>query len=124
MKTPTRISEAEWDVMSVAWKQPPVAASEVIAELEAKRGWHSRTVRTLLDRLVKKGALRFEVDGKRYLYWPKISMEQCLKRESQSFVQRIFGGEPGPMLVHLVRSTKLSADEIKQLKEILNEKEK
>lgn len=110
--------------MAVAWKQSPIAASEVIERLEKRRGWHSRTVRTLLDRLVKKGALRFAVDGKRYLYWPKVTFEQCVHRESRSFLDRIFGGEAGPMLAHLVRTSPLSPAEIKHLKEILNEKEK
>ena len=124
MKPQTKISAAEWEVMAVAWKRPPIAASEVIEQLEKKRGWHTRTVRTLLDRLVKKGALRFEVEGKRYLYWPKVTFEQCVQRESRGFLDRVFGGEPGPMLAHLVRTSPLSPAEIKHLKKILNEKEK
>ena len=124
MKPQTKISAAEWEVMALAWKQAPITVSEVIERLEEKRGWHSRTVRTLLDRLVKKGALRFAVDGKRYLYWPKVTFEQCVQRESRSFLDRVFGGEPGPMLAHLVRTSPLSPEEIKHLKEILNEKEK
>ena len=124
MKPLASISQAEWEIMSLAWNKPPVAASELVEQLEAKRGWHSRTVRTLLDRLVKKGALRFEVEGKRYLYWPRVTMEACLRKESQSFLHRVFGGEPASMLIHLVKNTKLSAAEIQELKRILSEKEK
>src|SRR5260221_12127149 len=116
MRPIAKISEAEWEVMTVAWNNAPVAASDVVEQLQSKRGWHSRTIRTLLDRLVKKGALRFEVEGKRYLYWPRVTMEACLRKESQSFLRRVFGGEPASMLIHLVKSTKLSAAEIEELK--------
>jgi BlaI family penicillinase repressor len=124
MKPVSKISEAEWEVMSIVWQKAPVAASDVVELLEAKRGWRSRTVRTLLDRLVKKRALRFEVEGKRYLYSPRAKMEQCVRSESQSFLQRVFGGEPASMLIHLVKTTKLSPEDIAELKRILSEKEK
>ena len=124
MKTIASISAAEWEVMTLAWDKAPVTASEVVEQLERKRGWRSRTIRTLLDRLIKKGALRFEVEGKRYLYWPRITMDECLRKESQSFLKRVFGGEPASMLMHLVKNTKLSPEEIRELKRILTEKEK
>jgi BlaI family transcriptional regulator, penicillinase repressor len=110
--------------MTVVWNQAPATASDVVEQLEAKRGWRSRTTRTLLDRLVKKGALRFEVEGKRYLYWPQVTMDACVRRESQSFLQRVFGGEPASMLIHLVKTSSLSPEQIQELKRILSEKEK
>jgi BlaI family transcriptional regulator, penicillinase repressor len=123
MKTGARISEAEWEVMNVAWNKSPVPASEVIEQLEVKRGWRPRTIRTLLDRLVKKGALKAKSEGKRYLYSPAVKMDACLRKESQSFLKRVFGGEPASMLLHLVKNTELSPEEIKELKKILSEKE-
>jgi BlaI family penicillinase repressor len=124
MKTPIKISESEWEVMNVVWQKSPIPASEIVQQLSARNKWHSRTIRTLLDRLVKKGALTIEEDGKRYLYAPAISMEACIHHESRGFIDRVFGGEPVSMLLNLVKNTKLSADEIKQLKKILSEKEK
>ena len=124
MQTPINISESEWEVMNVVWQKSPVPASEIIQQLSARNEWHSRTIRTLLDRLVKKGALTIEADGKRYLYEPAISMEACIRHESRSFIDRVFGGEPVSMLLNLVKDTKLTANEIKQLKKILSEKEK
>jgi BlaI family penicillinase repressor len=124
MKTPINISESEWEVMNVVWQKSPVPASEIVRQLSARNEWHSRTIRTLLDRLVKKGALTIEQDGKRYLYKPAVSMEACIHHESRSFIDRVFGGEPVSMLLNLVKSTKLTADEIKQLKKILSGKEK
>jgi len=119
-----RISEAEWQVMSVVWRQSPVAAGDIVEALSQRRGWHSRTIRTLLDRLVKKGALKTAPDGKRFLYEPRLSMEECVRQESQSFLERVFGGEPASMLLHLVKESKLSKEEIKELKRLLAEKEK
>jgi BlaI family transcriptional regulator, penicillinase repressor len=124
MKPSPRISEAEWEVMTVVWNRPPAAASDVVERLRAKRAWSSRTIRTLLDRLVKKKALRFEVEGKRYLYWPRVTMQACVRKESRSFLQRVFGGEPASMLIHLVKTSRLSSEEIQELKRILTEKEK
>src|SRR5258708_3952241 len=116
MKLISKISGAEWEVMTIIWNKAPIAASEVVGQLAGKRSWSTRTIRTLLDRLVKKQALSFVVEGKRYLYRPRIKMEQCVRRESQSFLQRVFGGEPASMLIHLVKNTKLSAEEIAELK--------
>jgi len=123
MKT-FRISESEWRVMNMVWERSPIAAADMVEALSRQNAWHSRTVRTLLDRLVKKGALKTTVDGKRYLYEPRVSMEACVRRESRSFLQRVFGGEPAPMIQYLVKESNLSPDEIKELKQLLSEKEK
>ena len=124
MKIAKKISDSEWEVMNIVWNRSPVAASDIVAELSSKKRWHSRTIRTLLDRLVKKGALAFEVEGKRYLYRPKILMDTCVRHASEGFLQRVFAGEPASMLMHLVEHAELSAQEITQLKQILSEKEK
>ena len=124
MSKPINISESEWEVMNAVWHKSPIAASEIVEQLSGKNEWHSRTIRTLLDRLVKKGALTTEEDGKRYLYRPAVTREECVQQESRSFIERVFGGEPASMLINLVKTTKLSPDEIKQLKKILSDKEK
>ncbi len=119
-----KITEAEWEVMSVVWERSPVAASTVVEELEKKRQWSLATVRTLLRRLVNKGALNQEEDGKRYLYTPRVSMEQCVRRESESFLDRVLGRAPSTALIHLVENANLSKQDIKELRRILREKEK
>ena len=121
---PIKISESEWQVMSVVWEKAPVSAGEVVEALQLQKGWHSRTTRTLLDRLVKKEALKIRFDGKPNLYEPLITMEAAVRQESQSFLQRVFGGEPVPLLLHLVEQSNLSKKDIKKLKDMLSEKEK
>ena len=123
MSANIRISDAEWEVMKVVWDRHPITALEVIQRLAGKTEWNHRTIRTMLTRLVKKGALTFEMQGKAYHYRPSVSQEACVRRESRSFLARVFGGATAPMLVHFVKNSDLSAEEIRQLRKILAEKE-
>jgi BlaI family penicillinase repressor len=118
-----KISEAEWEVMKVIWDQPPMTAGEIVERLSYQKDWNHRTIKTLLSRLVKKGALVYEAEGNRYLYQAKIRKEDIIRRESQSFLNRVFDGVTVPMLAHFVKTAKMSPDEIQQLKQILAEKE-
>jgi BlaI family penicillinase repressor len=119
-----RISAAEWEVMNQVWEQSPIAAAQIVEHLSRRRDWTSRTIRTLIARLVGKRAVRSKMQGRRYLYWPAVDREHCVRQESRSFVERVFGGAPASMVLHLVRQTKLSPDEIRELRRILEEKER
>ena len=114
-----QISDAEWDVMKVVWDRQPVPASDVVDRLAAGRGWAPRTVKTMLNRLVAKGALDYAVDGKRFLYRALVPREACVRAESRSFLSRVFGGAVAPAVVHLLEHSDLSADEVEQLRRIL-----
>lgn len=119
-----RITEAEWEVMAVVWKKAPVPASQIAEGLARRKQWTLATVRTLLRRLVNKGALRQELDGKRYLYTPLVSMEECARREGESMLDRLLGRTPSSVIIHLVKESKLSREDIRELRRILREKEK
>ena len=121
---PVKISEAEWKIMNVLWKRNPISCADVVEVIGDRRGWHIRTIRTLLDRLVSKGAANIQTERRPYTYEPRLSREECIQSESQSFTDRAFDGEPASMLLHLVRNTKLNPEDIKKLKRILNEKKK
>lgn len=107
----------------MVWEQPSLSASEIAEILSSQKKWHPRTIKTLLARLVKKGALAYKAEGNRYLYEPKAKKEEVIRHESQSFLNRVFDGVTVPMLAHFVKTTKMSAQEIQQLKQILAEKE-
>jgi BlaI family penicillinase repressor len=127
MPNSPNISEAEWEVMRVVWdsgEKNPMTAQAVVDALSTRKDWSVRTIKTLLNRLVKKNALGFDEEGKRYRYWPKVTQEQCMRFESRSFLHRVFGGQAAPMLNYFVTHAKLTADEIAQLKKILSRKEK
>jgi BlaI family transcriptional regulator, penicillinase repressor len=118
-----RISDAEWEIMNVIWGRSPITANEVVGALAGRVDWNHRTIKTMLNRLIAKGALTYERQGKAYLYVPKVKREACVRQESRSFVQRVFGGHATPMLVNLVKSTELSPKDIEELRKILKEKE-
>lgn len=122
MKTPP-ITDAEWEVMNVLWERSPSTATELADALCAKMDWHPKTLKTLLGRLVKKGVLRYRTEGNRYVYSPAIPRQRYVKEETASFVERVFGGEATPMLVHFVRNTRLTKEEIDELRRILDEKD-
>jgi BlaI family penicillinase repressor len=124
MITIPKISEAEWVVMEVVWRKHPITALEVVQQLTHYKQWQDQTIRTMLRRLIRKKALTYKAEGKVYYYQPKISREQCVRGESRSFLERIFGGATQPLLVQLVQESKLSPEEIAELKRILHEKEK
>lgn len=117
-----RISDAEWDVMECVWSRGQATAADVIDALAEERGWNHRTIRTLLGRLVEKGALKYEVDGHRYLYRPAVTRERCVRRESRSFVEKVFAGDVGSLLVHFVKEADITPEEIQRLKELLDNK--
>ena len=119
------ISDAEWEVMEILWSSStPLTANDVVDPLARKNQWSPRTVKSLLNRLVKKRALGFETEGKRYLYYPNVSRAECVRSRSKSFVASVFGGAVGPMLAHFVSEAPLTADEIRELKEMLEKRER
>ena len=124
VKPTVRMTHAEWEVMIVLWRRAPAAASAVVEQLRESKRWTLATVRTLLRRLVKKGALDQQFDGKRYFYAPLVSMEDCVHQESDSFWDRVLGRAPSAALLHLVKRADLSKEDIQELRRILQEKEK
>ena len=119
---PPKISEAEWDVMNVVWDESPRSALDVAKALEPTRGWNHRTVKTLINRLVKKAVLGFQVEGPRYLYFPQVSREECVRAESRSFLRRVAPDSVSPLLAHFMRESDLSPGEIDELRQLLDEK--
>jgi BlaI family penicillinase repressor len=118
---PPAISDAEWDVMQAVWDASgPLAADAVVGVVAPRRRCSPRTVKTLLNRLVKKGALGFAADGNRYLYFPTVTRDACVRRETRSFLDRVFGGAAGPMLAHFVSEAPLTDDEVRELRELLD----
>lgn len=117
-----RISEAEWQVMDVLWRRSPLSAGDIVDALARDTDWEPATIKTMLNRLVKKGALRFKVEGKRYLYAPAVARDACVRSAGRSFLDRVFGGAPGALIAHFVEDAKLSKDEIAELRRLLDRK--
>ncbi len=124
MKRVPKISETEWEVMKVVWARTPCSAGEVITALvNTDPSWHPKTIKTFLNRLVGKKVLGFRKEGRAYLYRPLVTERECVSAASETFLERVFGGALQPMLAHFVERKKLSTEEIRELKKLLEEKE-
>ena len=102
MGKPPRISEAEWAVASVLWAAGPLTAVEVMQQLPTGHGWAQKTVNTFFTRLVEKGVLRVQRVGKANRYSARVSRDVCVKEESRSFMDRVFGGMAAPTVAHFL----------------------
>ncbi|MGN7919156.1 MULTISPECIES: BlaI/MecI/CopY family transcriptional regulator [Lysobacter] len=116
-----QISEAESLVMDVLWRRHPQSAEEVIAALADSQHWQEATIKTLLNRLLNKGAVRADKDGRRYLYAPVLKREDWVMGESRSLLDRLFDGRVAPLVAHFSEQRKLSRKDIADLRKLLDE---
>lgn len=123
MQTYISISESEWAVMKIIWKEPPKTLQEILSSLKYTE-WSTTTIQTYLARLVKKGALTTERQGKGYLYYPAVSEKDCQLAESRTFLSRVYDGSLSQMVKRFVKSGSLSEDELSELKKLITEQEK
>jgi len=117
------ISDAEWIVMQAVWRLGRVGAAEVIEDVIPQTDWSHRTVRTLLNRLVDKGALQASMEGNRNLYRTLVSESLCVREESRTFVKKVFGGDAGALLAHFVDHESITSEQIDELKSLLEKKQ-
>lgn len=116
-----RISQAELDVMEIVWDGAPIAATDVANALSGTKDWNIRTVKTLLARLVEKGALATQKDGRRFLYHPLIDRSTYVGGAATRLVNRLFGGRAAPLVAQLAESKTLTAEDIAELEAIIKD---
>lgn len=116
-----RISEAEQAVMEALWEQSPLTATEVCDAVCKDRDWSLATVKTLLARLVQKGAAATKPDGRRFLYTPVLERTDYVIDESQRLVDRLFGGRAAPLFAHLAENEVLTDDDLAEIEALLRE---
>jgi len=117
-----KISDAEWVVMRALWRSSPMTTNQVVDALDDSTHWKPKTIHTLLSRLVRKGALEFERQGREYLFRPLVTAAECEHAATRSFLSRFFDGELAPFLARFLESEKLKPSEIEELKRILERK--
>lgn len=117
------LSKAEWEVMKPLWDGGPMAARDVHAALADSTRWTINTVKTLLSRLVAKGAVTYEQIGNSYLYRAAIARERVANSEVSGLLGRILDGAVAPLLAHFIRDADLSDEEIRELRALLDAKE-
>jgi len=122
------ISNAEFEVLEALWKKAPATANDIIYRLNQagknQKTWHEKTVKTLLNRLVKKDALSFEKQQRHYLYSPLFEREHYTIKESTSLIDRLFSGRISPLVAGFAKQTDLQKDDIEQLKSLIADWEK
>ena len=120
MKPIPQISDAEYKVMKAVWSHAPVSTPEVTELLAASNGWSPKTVQTMLARLVKKGALTYEKQGRAFIYTPLVKETEVLRKESSSFLDRFYNGCISSMVSNFLEEDRLTAEEIDDLRRLLD----
>jgi predicted transcriptional regulator len=115
------ISEAESQVMEVLWTEHPLSSEDVVAALAASTNWREPTVKTLLNRLLKKRAIAAERDGRRYLYRPLLKRADYVHTQSKGLLDRLFGGRVAPLVAHFSEHHKLGKKDLAELKRLVEE---
>lgn len=119
-----KLSDAEWTVMNEVWRQSPVKTRDVLEAVEGETGWAYTTVKTILTRLVDKGALHMRMRANTSLFEPRISREKARRSAVKSLLERAFDGTFGSLVQHMMTEERLSAGDRKKLSTMLAELKK
>ena len=121
MPSSVRISEAESAVMRALWERGEATAEELVEALAGPNDWQEATVKTLLNRLLRKRAVAAEKEGRRFRYRPLLAEEHWILDESRSLLDRLFDGRVAPLVAHFSRHGALSAKDVAELRRLLRE---
>lgn len=124
MKSLPQISEAEFQVMKIVWNYAPINTNEITDHLTQTTDWSPKTIHTLIKRLVTKGVLTYEKQGRIFVYTPLVKRDDYISQESRSFLNRFYGGNITDMLSAYIKNDRLSDDEIQKLRSLLSENHK
>lgn len=115
------ISEAESIVMQAFWAKGEATAEDIIARVAEPNDWQEATVKTLINRLLTKGAISAEKDGRRYRYRPLLRQDDWVTEESSSLIGRLFGGRVAPLVAHFSAQGKLSRGDIEEIRRLIED---
>jgi len=116
------ISPAETEVLRLVWDSKAATVQQVYDKLPASRKVTYVTVATLLRRLEEKGYLKHRIRGKAFVYIPNAKKEEVIKKTIGDLVQRLFGGNPVPLMQHLALHSEISDEDIEKLRELAKKK--
>lgn len=115
-----KLTSSEWNVLNCLWEQSPRSVMQIVAELEKTAGWARSTTVTTLRRMEAKGLVRGEKASRGTAYVPLVERERAVTAETRSFLDRVYQGSVGLMMSAMARRQELSADEVAQLRAILD----
>lgn len=117
------ISKAEWKVMDVIWDYGQLKASDIIEKLDDKVSWNSKTIRTLIRRLVDKEILGVKKEDVN-VYYSLVDKEEYTRDETKNFIKKVYDGSISLLLSNFVKHENLTEEDIDTLKNIIKDKEK
>jgi len=123
-KQAINILDSEWSIMRVVWKLELCAAPTVQEELQEERGWAYTTIKTMMDRMVKKGLLKSQRMRNLYLYSAAVTQVQARRNEIMRAVKRAFDGTLTPMMQFLIENDELTENEYRQLEEMIKRRKR
>lgn len=118
------LTHSEWYVMDFLWQHSPSTVMELVTALHQKVGWAKSTTITTLRRMEDKGLVTVEVHGRTKYYTPALERDKAVRRETRSFLDRVYQGSVGLMVSAMASEKALSQEEIDALYAILKEAEK
>lgn len=116
------ISETEWKIMEVVWQSQGIGFGEIKNSL-SDTNWSDSTIKTLIRRLVAKGALKFEEKGGSNKYFAVAGQDECRLKETKNLIDRIYNGSIKMLVTNLVNDSNLSEDEAEKLMDIISKME-
>ncbi|MDI9467537.1 MAG: BlaI/MecI/CopY family transcriptional regulator [Syntrophomonadaceae bacterium] len=117
-----KISDSEWEVMKLVWKNHPLSSDDIVSSLVHRMNCSPQTIKTFINRLVKKGALGYEKNGRSYSYFPLVSEKKCVLAESKNFIERVYDGAAAMLLANFIEEKVLSDEDLVKLQELLESK--
>lgn len=117
------ITDAEMVVLQQLWNEAPLSAQEIIERLERHGTVHPKTIKTLINRLLNKGALKYKEESRKYLYMPVLKKADFYRIKTESFLNKFFDGELSPLLSFFSSQKKLSEKQIEELKQLVDKLE-
>jgi BlaI family transcriptional regulator, penicillinase repressor len=117
-----KISDAEWLIMKVLWRDSPLTTTKIIEAVSIEANWNPKTIHTLIARLVKKGALGVDKESGQHKFYPLVNKDECIQEETGSFVRKIYEGSIYNLVANFIHDEKMTAEEMEDLKKLLDEK--
>lgn len=117
-----KITDAEWLIMKVLWSNSPLTTTNIIEVVSTEANWNPKTIHTLIARLVKKGALGVDKGAGQYKFYPLVTKEDCIKEETGSLVRKIYEGSIYNLVANFIHDEEMTANEMEELKKLLDEK--
>lgn len=119
-----KISDSEWMVIKLIWERPGLTSTDIIQNLSPQTTWKPKTIHSLINRLVQKGAVGIDKNDSHFRFYPLVKKEDCIMEESKSFIKRVYDGSIDLMVANFIKNGEISENEIEDLRKLLDENDK